>query len=149
MPSEFDRLKTELRLSDNIAALPFDKLQWVEQQVAQIGTPVTPMAKAAPAWSFDDDGDPYFEVPMPAPVRSAAEVAKSARELRDLTKAAQIGSAQVARIRSSLARDRARDTARAALAKALEAVHAGRMTAHEASVIEARANHIFAKAGVS
>lgn len=149
---EFDRLQQQLEAGEAVIRLPPDTRRWLDDQIAQmtppVSAPVHGLAKATNARDYDD-GDAFFQVACHPRVPSAAEQQKASAELRKAVQAAGAGVAQVAAIHRSITRERARDTARAVLAKALEAVHAGQMTAHEAAQIESLAHRVMAQASAS
>jgi type IV secretory pathway VirB10-like protein len=149
MPSEFDLLVADINLqdaiedltprqavsfakslTDNVYSLRPDERRAIEGALAKAKAPQPLMAKAMPAARMP-------KAPPPVPV-----------DFRKMTAEFERLGAMARDQHRTMTRDRTREAARGVLAKALELVHQGRLTAHEAASIEARAHRLMAAAAM-
>lgn len=143
MPSEFDYLVAELRAGQAVTSLPPDYRREIEARIAEMKTPPQ-MAKSLSV----EPARPVAarEVPVPmhrtAPI-STTQLLAAAAEAKVASTKAMLAARSTHR---KFVRDRARESAREVLAKALTEFHAGRLTGHQVATIEARSHRIMAMA---
>ncbi len=161
MPSEFDRLAEEVAAGQRFLNLPEDQRRRVEALLSE--------EKPAEADSSSPIGDPADDRDIAAAAREGQRRSDANAARRDGTMSKAIrgtpspkfappdwdaeiaalhaGAARIAAVHGDNVRMRAREKARAVLAKALTAFHEGRITGIEASTIEALVHRIMNAAG--
>lgn len=174
MPSEFDRLVTELRTVNEIDALDARQQGYLLKSLKSATIGVTPgewhiikdsigdAQRTSPAMVSEGDtavreqaslrphasAAALLPQPLTTKKRSAEFAARAGKVLKDL--GAEIGAArntlkEASREHRKMQRDAVRERTRSALAKALASFHAGQITGAELVTIEAHALRIDAQ----